>query len=134
MRTLQIITIFKYLLVGLLNTIVGLAVIYSSMFFWKVDPLLSNVIGYVSGFILGYFLNKKWTFRSQCCDKHSFILYLGVILISYLLNVTMVFFAINLNFSPYCAQLIGMICYTSISYVGCKAIIFNKKKDEKNYQ
>ena len=131
MRTTQIPKIFKFLTVGLLNTIIGLSVIYLAMFFFKVNPFVSNAIGYGVGLFLGYFLNKRWTFSSHHHDKSSLVIYLCVIAFSYLVNMAVVYFAINyIYLNPYVAQLLGMISYTIISYIGCNKLVFNRYSGE----
>jgi putative flippase GtrA len=113
--------------VGLLNTIIGLSVIYSAMFFFAAGPFLSNAIGYAIGLVVGYFLNQRWTFGSGRHNTISIVMYICVIAFAYLVNMAVVYVAIKyLYVNQYVAQLPGMISYTAIAYIGCSKFVFNK--------
>ncbi|MDD2845893.1 MAG: GtrA family protein [Rhodoferax sp.] len=126
MNLLSAFRVLKFIVAGLFNTAIGLSVIYMSMFFWGVNPLLSNAIGYGIGFSIGYFLNKKWIFKSHGKSKSSFAMYLFVIAIAYAVNTGSVYVGIYyLGINMYGAQLLGMISYAVISYIGFKVFVFN---------
>ena len=115
----------KFLTVGLLNTSIGLAVIYSSMYFLNIGPLISNAIGYGFGLIVGYHLNRRWTFSNHLLIKSSFFNYLLVVICSYIANIAMVFSVIRIfNINPYLAQLFGIFVYTILTYIGCQKFVF----------
>lgn len=56
---------WKFLLVGILNTVVGMGLqfLFFNLFGW--DEWVSSIIGYVLGSILSYFLNKYFTFKNK---------------------------------------------------------------------
>ena len=54
---------FRYLLVGGVNTIAGLLIIYACKWFMGLGDIKANLIGYLCGFVLSFVLNKQWTFR-----------------------------------------------------------------------
>ena len=55
----------RYCIVGVLNTLVTLGVIYlcKSMLGWNL--YVSNALGYIAGVTNSFFCNKQWTFRSK---------------------------------------------------------------------
>lgn len=55
----------KYSLVGVLNTLLTLGLIFLCKSVIGLDQMLSNAIGYVAGFINSFLWNKKWVFRSK---------------------------------------------------------------------
>ncbi len=63
--TLQQIQFVKYLCVGVLNTLVTLAVIFICKSVLGLNPLLSNWIGYIAGVINSFLWNRSWVFRSK---------------------------------------------------------------------
>lgn len=131
MSAVQISRILKFLTVGLLNTAIGLSVIYAAMFFGGTSPFRSNAIGYSAGLLFGYFLNKRWTFKYHGQNKSSLAMYLCVIAFSYGVNIALVHLEIDyFGINPYGAQLPGMISYTAISYIGCKKLVFNRPFSE----
>ena len=54
----------RYSLVGLLNTALGLLVIWGLMLA-GFGPYSANVAGYAVGLVLSFFLNRAWTFHAQ---------------------------------------------------------------------
>lgn len=64
----EVLLIARFIIVGGLCSVVYY-VIYSALLFCSVQYQLAGCIGYVSGTISSYFLNKKWTFKSG--NTHS---------------------------------------------------------------
>jgi putative flippase GtrA len=94
-------TLIRYLLVGVVNTLVGLGIIYLAMYFLHMDLASSNAIGYTIGIMVSFVLNKKWTFDSQDQVVYSFLRYLLVLLVAYVTNLATVLFVnshFDLNF------------------------------------
>ncbi len=56
--------LWRYGVVGLANTGVGLCVILAVEFGLKAPALLANACGYAAGFALGFVLNRRFVFRS----------------------------------------------------------------------
>ncbi|XUY29655.1 GtrA family protein [Agrobacterium sp. rho-8.1] len=117
--------LFRYLSVGLLNTSVGLSLIYFFMYL-GVGDILANFIGYSVGFIISYIANSIWTFSERPSRKTG-LRYFGVVVISYGVNISVMTFsrdAISVN--SYIAQLIGVVAYTICGYLGARFYVFNK--------
>jgi glycosyltransferase involved in cell wall biosynthesis/putative flippase GtrA len=118
-------TAIRFILVGILNTLVGLGCIYAAMYFFGFGIKSANLIGYVIGLMVSFTLNKTWTFKNRDRIGASLIRYLAVILVAYLTNLqTVVFFATTLHTDPYLAQFIGIFPYALIGYLGCKFFAF----------
>ena len=119
---------YKFLITGTANTVFGLFVIFGLMYFFGLNPIASNLIGYTSGLTLGFFLNKNWSFKYKVLKKNGFFRYLLVILIAYFLNILLISIGtIFFNLNPYISQIIGMVIYTSVSFVGCNQFVFQNK-------
>lgn len=114
----------KFLSVGALNTILGLSTIYFLMYFWGAGPFISNVVGYIFGIVVGYHLNRAWTFRSPQLKKGLFSNYALVAAGSYFVNLSVVFLSISLSVDPYLAQLMGIASYTVLAYLGNTYFVF----------
>ncbi|MCH5300914.1 MAG: GtrA family protein [Ruminococcus sp.] len=56
---------WKFLMVGILNTIVGMGLqfLFFNLLGW--DEWVSSISGYIIGSILSYFLNKYFTFKNK---------------------------------------------------------------------
>lgn len=130
MSTNNLLQAYRFFAVGAVNTVFGLSVIFGLMYFFGLNPTASNLIGYACGFILGYFLNKNWSFKSNAIKDNRILRYLIVILIAYFLNIGLVYFCIKFtNLNPYIAQIGGMIFYTVVSLVGCNQFVFRLKAE-----
>lgn len=56
---------WKFILVGILNTVVGMGLqfLFFNLFGW--GEWVSSIVGYILGSILSYFLNKYFTFKNN---------------------------------------------------------------------
>ncbi|WP_350404502.1 GtrA family protein [Pseudomonas sp. W17] len=115
----------KFLLVGVLNTLTGLAAIYAIMYFTSLGPLTANAVGYAVGLAISFTLNSIWTFKSTNPARHSLPKYILCAIIAYLLNAAAVLLALNvLKINPYIAQLCGIVIYSTVMFIACKLLIF----------
>ena len=120
----------RFILVGILNTVVGLSIIYAAMYFFDFGIKSANLIGYLVGLIISFTLNKKWTFKNRDRIGSSLIRYLLVIGVAYVANLqTVIFFDSYLKISPYLAQFMGVFPYALIGYLGCKFFAFPEPAD-----
>jgi glycosyltransferase involved in cell wall biosynthesis/putative flippase GtrA len=120
----------KFLLVGLANTFVGLTAIYFAMYFLDFNEITSNATGYSIGILLGFALNKRWTFANNGAVFRTFLRYLLIIGLGYAANLeTVIYFAQKPNFNPYLAQALGIFPYTLLTYIGCKFFVFSEKSN-----
>lgn len=103
----------RFLGVGLLNTALGLAVIYAVMLVPGASPALANAVGYAVGLALSFALHRAWTFG---CQGRSVVLlpeYLLAVAVSYALNLSVLLGALSyLRMNPFLAQLAGVAVYT----------------------
>jgi len=122
-------TLIRYLLVGVVNTLVGLGTIYFAMYFLQLEIVQANVLGYSVGILVSFTLNKTWTFNSSDHVVSSFLRYLLVLAVAYAANLATVlytnsFFGLN----PYIAQALGIIPYTAIGFLGSRYFVFYTQK------
>ncbi|MFZ2170469.1 MAG: glycosyltransferase [Methylococcaceae bacterium] len=122
-------TLIRYLLVGVVNTLVGLGTIYFAMYFLQLEIVQANVLGYSVGILVSFALNKTWTFSSRDRVVSSFLRYLLVLAVAYVANLATVlytnsFFGLN----PYIAQALGIIPYTAIGFLGSRYFVFYTQK------
>ena len=55
----------KFIIVGMINTMVTLVVIFTTKSLLGLNPYLSNALGYVAGLTNSFIWNKAWVFRSK---------------------------------------------------------------------
>jgi putative flippase GtrA len=115
----------RFLSVGVLNMIVGLAVIYACKWFFGVNDVAANAIGYAVGLTTSFVLNSRWTFAYRGPQWPALAKFLLVALLAYGMNLLTVVLAIRvLGLNGYLAQLLGIPPYTVTTYLASKFIVF----------
>lgn len=115
----------RYCLVGLVNTAVGLSLIYACMLFFNLPPGISNAIGFAVGVCVSYVLNKRFTFKSSAPAGRSFAMFAGVVAVGYAANLALVLFAVHTaGLNPYLAQPLGLSVYIVIVFLGSRYAVF----------
>lgn len=120
--------IIRYAGSGVVNTIVGLLVIFLAMAS-GIPPVISNISGYAVGFILSFVLSKKFVFRSEGHFVTESLLYLYAFAVAFLfnllvLNIELYYFNVN----AVLAQLIAAASYTLLMYLLVRMFVFNRAK------
>ena len=118
----------RFLVVGVLNTMVGLLVIYSAKWFFAFGDVSANALGYVIGVIVSFVLNKSYTFKHQGDVLRSAIRFVVVFLVAYSVNLTTVLLAINVaGLDTYLAQALGIPPYTLTFFVLSRFYAFRRE-------
>jgi len=55
----------KFIIVGIINTLVTLVVIFTAKSLLGINPYISNALGYVAGLTNSFIWNKAWVFHSD---------------------------------------------------------------------
>lgn len=115
----------KFALVGCANTLLGLGLIYAGMGVFGLAPVPANALGYAAGALLGFVLNRNWTFRHEGAWRASLIRWLALLACAYAVNLAVVVLLIRqLGLSPYVAQLGGVVAYAGLSFLGARHFAF----------
>lgn len=118
----------RFILVGVLNTVITITIFLFLTNFVKLDYRLSNSIGYIIGVINSFIWNKKWTFKTKNSLKSEFLKFIVVFIISYFINfLIVIYFKEHLRFNKNISQMIGIIFYTLSFFIGSKIFVFKKK-------
>ena len=119
----------RFILVGIVNTFVGLSCIYGIMYAYDADPGVANLLGYAVGIIVSFTLNKIWTFNNNKPINEVLPKYVFVATTSYLMNLGVVVFATSyLAVNPYLGQLLGVAPYTICMFLGCRWFVFAPRR------
>lgn len=123
----------KFSIVGVMNTIAGLFIIYSTMYFFGFNDATANISGYSAGMVLGFILNKNWTFRDHRMWHCAFLKYIGIFILSYFINLSVVLYLTrNFAVERYAAQALGIVPYTISSFLFSKYFVFKTAKAHSN--
>lgn len=124
----------KFLLVGVLNTIVGLTSVFILFNITGFNYWISTGLGNVIGGGCSYLLNKRYTFHSSSPTKKSIFKFIIINLASYFISYYIGFlliemikdFNLSLDAKIYenLSILIASGIYTIINYIGHKYVTF----------
>ncbi len=126
-----------FLLVGLFNTAIAMIITYSLYNFLHFGYYLSSFIGVFIAAIIGFFLNRRFTFKSNCSILSSMVKFFTIILCSYIIAFTLshkiflyifkVFeFNISINIIEQIAILFAQIIFTLFNFTFQKLWTFKK--------
>jgi len=115
----------RFVAVGLANTLFGLAIIFASKALLGLGDVASNFIGYAIGILMGFVVNKRWTFEHRGGAASAFGRYLLVLAVAYAANLATTLCAIDvLHLDPYLAQAAGVLPYALTGYLGGRLFAF----------
>jgi putative flippase GtrA len=118
--------LFKYSIVGIFNTIIGLSIIYFLFNIFNLNYIFSNVIGYACGLVNSFIWNKRWTFNSKKHYSKELFPFFIVFLLAYFANLIIVITLVeSLKINPNIAQLFGVGAYTSVNFIINRAWTFS---------
>lgn len=125
--------LWKFLLVGVANTLVGSAVMFGCYNLLGLGYWLSSAANYICGSILSYFLNKYFTFQNR--EKGTAGRFVVNILLCYLLAYGIarpLAHRLLAAFAPAvrdnAAMLAGLILFTGLNYLGQRWFVFPERK------
>jgi glycosyltransferase involved in cell wall biosynthesis/putative flippase GtrA len=119
----------KFLLVGVVNTLVGLAAIYAAMYFLGFDTVAANALGYGVGILVSFLLNKQWTFANSDQAIPTLLRFLLVIGLAYAVNLAVVVAAdYHFGLDKYLAQAMGLVPYTLTAFLGSRYYAFKARR------
>jgi putative flippase GtrA len=128
-------TFFKFILVGIINTLIGTGIMFSLYNLFGFSYWFSSASNYIITSILSFFLNKYFTFNVKRWSVRMVISFILTIVMSYLLAYGIakpVVYHILANhsqkFRDNTAMLAGMILFTGLNYIGQRFVAFRREK------
>jgi putative flippase GtrA len=116
---------FRYLTVGVFNTMLGYCVIFACMYLAKMSPEISNVAGYAVGLVASYVLNRKFTFNSRQNRYSEIVRFLAVFVVAYALNFMVLIILIHwISLHEGASQLLAGLGYVIASFIMNKFYVF----------
>jgi putative flippase GtrA len=131
-------TFVRFIMVGVVNTMVGLSVMYLLLHGLGLTYWVSTFLGNSVGACVSFFLNRRFTFRSDVSVQKGMLRFILVILISYFIsysigeNVVKWLLTNNDTLSAKVktdlAVLISTLLYTMLNYLSQKLLVFSPKR------
>lgn len=128
----------RFIIVGVVNTMVGLSAMYLLLHVVGLSYWLSTFLGNSIGAIVSFFLNKNFTFKSKNSAPKSALRFVIVILccyfVSYYLGRNIVEWLLqsndimNAKGKTDLAVFVSTCLYTVLNYFGQKLFVFPSKK------
>lgn len=135
-RKLFDITFWKFILVGIVNTLVGTAVMFGCYNLLHFSYWVSSAANYVVGSVVSYFLNKNFTFRNKSKDPMVLVRFVVNITVCYLLAygiakplVRRILSGSSVSIQENGAMLVGMCLFVGLNYLGQRFFAFREKED-----
>ena len=129
-------TFLKFMLVGVVNTLVGIAVMFFCFNVLAWSYWVSSALNYMVGSIVSYLLNKRYTFQQKGHDWYTILKFIVNITICYVLAydfakplVTWMLSGVSTNIQGNIALIVGMILFVAFNYIGQRFWAFLPKKD-----
>ena len=124
----EFVYIFRFLLVGVLNTAVGLGTIYACKYFFSLGDVAANGVGYLAGLTNSFFWNRNWTFSHSGNTVWTAARFVLVFAAAYSANLMLMLSLISRSHvNAYAAQAVAVIPYTVIFYLGSRYFVFVRR-------
>lgn len=129
--------LLKFLLVGVINTLVGMAIMFGLYNLAHCSYWVSSAANYILTSILSFFLNKHFTFQNSERSAGQIVRFAVNIAVCYLLAYGIA--------KPLCfrllatatagtrdnmSMLVGMCLFTGLNYLGQRLFAFRPKESE----
>jgi putative flippase GtrA len=114
----------RFVAVGVANTVVGLAMVVAAGEWLGANAFVANGAGLLTGFVVGYQLNRLWTFRSSRAVTTTAPRYLLAFMMSYALNLGILALALRAGLHPILAQGAALAAYSLVFFALCRIMVF----------
>ena len=128
-------TTIKFLIVGVINTLVGTSVMFLAYNILGLGYWISSAANYIVGSTVSYFLNKYFTFQNKEKSFRMIVKFVVNISICYLLAYGLAKPLIHsilsgwpLNIRDNAAMLAGMCLFVGLNYLGQRFLVFRKSE------
>lgn len=110
---------------GLVNTALGLGIIFAAKALLGWGDLAANVAGYGVGLLASFGLNRRWTFDHDGHALPAFWRFVVSFLGAYALNLAVLFALRDMaGVDSYLAQAVAVIPYTVVFYLASARYVF----------
>lgn len=129
-------TFLKFMLVGVMNTLIGTAVMFFCFNILTWSYWVSSALNYIIGSIVSYLLNKRFTFQQKGHNWYTVWKFIVNVSVCYVLAyglakpfVTWILSGVTTNIQGNVALLVGMVLFVGLNYIGQRFWAFSPKKD-----
>ncbi len=127
-------TFWKFIIVGVVNTLFGAAIMFGMYNLLHFDYWISTVANYFFASILSYFLNKYFTFEDKTKSVGTVVKFTVNIVVCYVIAYGVakplagwMFSGFELKVQENVAMLAGMGFFVILNYIGQRWLVFTEK-------
>ena len=127
-------TFLKFMLVGVVNTLVGIAVMFFCFNVLAWSYWISSALNYMVGSIVSYLLNKRYTFQQKGNDWHTVWKFIVNVSVCYVLAyglakpfVAWLLSGVTTNIQGNAALFVGMVLFVGFNYIGQRFWAFSTR-------
>jgi len=128
-------TFWKFILVGIANTLFGAGIMFLFYNVFHFGYWISSASNYVFGSILSYFLNKHFTFQNKSKDPK--------VILRFIVNITICYFVayglakpavrfllgnMSISLQDNGAMIVGSCVFVGLNYLGQRFFAFREKE------
>lgn len=128
-------TVVKFLLVGVLNTLIGCGIMFLLYNLAGCSYWISSAANYIAGSIVSFFLNKHFTFQNHERSWKQAAKFLLNVVVCYIIAYGIAKPAVSCaligqpaRIQENAAMLAGMCLYTGLNYFGQRFFAFRSEK------
>lgn len=121
---------FRFILVGILNTFIGLSTIFILMNYLNQSYWTATFIGNGIGAINSFFLNRSFTFNSKISIWRGAIKFFFMYFICYYFSFSLAEWLVSdlIFYDKEIAVVMGTVFYIITNYLGQKLFVFRKTR------
>lgn len=128
--------LLKFVAVGVVNTLVGTAIMFGLYNLAGCSYWVSSATNYTLTSILSFFLNKFFTFRNRQKSPAQVLRFAGNILVCYLVAygaakpaVMWALKGAGKSLQENIAMVVGMCLFTGLNYLGQRLFVFSERRE-----
>ena len=119
--------IYKYILVGILNTSCYILITILLVDLFDTNPILGSIIGFIIAMTLAFSLNRNWTFNSNTSLARSLRRYFLISLCGIAINTLIIYIVVNVcNGLYYFGLFLTIIAIPTVNYLFIKKWAFGQ--------
>lgn len=112
---------------SIFNTLIGFGIIFFFQETIKLNPYLSNFLGYFAGYATSYIINRSWTFEYRGDTTKTAWLFILVSINAFVFNYIVLNLLLLNNINVLIAQSVAILVHGVIHYFGMRFFVFNKQ-------
>ena len=132
-------TMYRFIIVGLINTLVGAGVMFLLYNCFGTGYWIASAANYIVGSIVSYFLNKYYTFNKKGRSLKELLLFTANIIVCYFIAygaskplIYSLLTGVGESIQDNVAMFVGMCLFVILNYIGQRFVVFKYDSSDNN--